>query len=248
MDFYKSSLYIYKFKFPMRKEYISTIGDYKKKLNQGLSFINNEFSKLLKKSKEQEIEDERKKKYILLLKLLEEKKQKKIKSEINKKKQIEKMKKITKSISNNNMLLNQMSCSKLFIKYLNSKKQIQSRNNNISYKNSTGDKYDISVLKTQNNKVRTFMTEIPKFNFSRNKNNKNNSVTSKSRILKFKNNSNLKNLKEKFLNIRNKTMRTKNFSANNVLITKTVMIPKYVKPKIMIQIPNNKTIKQLLNK
>ena len=86
MDFYKSSLYIYNLNFPMRKEYLSNIGNYNKRLNTGFSFINNEFNILLRKSKKEEFIEEKKKKKLLMIKLLEEKKQKRIRAKINKQK------------------------------------------------------------------------------------------------------------------------------------------------------------------
>ena len=248
MDFYKSSSYIYKYNFPMRSKYLSSIGNYIKRLNKGFSFINNEFSILLKKNEVEKIEEEKKKQYQLMLKLLEEKKQRKINSEINRQKRIEMNKKITKSISNNNMLLNIMSNSKQFIKYL--KDQKQSRNNNFLVMKTDSVKNNNLILKTQkNSSSSTFITEIQKFNlknFSFNKNRKNTIKILKQKIPKFKLNSylTLRKVKEKIMKPqKNKTMRSKNFSANNILEPKTVMIPRFINPKIKINFAINNKIR-----
>ena len=142
MDFYNSSLYIYKFKFPIKTNYLSEIESYAKKINKKYIIINREFAKFLKKT------DYEKK--------LEEKKKKEIQSQINREKQFQANKKITKSISNNNMLLNIMSQSKIFVKYLNNLKQ--SRNNKIAVKyssiNKDNNNNSNSVLK--NKKVASY--------------------------------------------------------------------------------------------
>ena len=240
MDFYKSSLYIYKFDFPMRKKYLSTIGNYAKKLNKGFSFINDEFSKLLKKNKVEEIEEEKKKKYLLMLKLLQEKKQKKVQSEINRQKRIELNKKMTKSVSNNKMLLDIMSKSKQFIKYLNHQKQ--SRNNDMEIsKNSSVSKNNKSILKSQKSGLYTFMTELPRNNISFNKDKKTKNIIIKSmrqKVPKFNYNSylTLKKIKEKILNKKNMTMRKKNFSVNDLLGPRTHKIPKFKKPNINLNL------------
>ena len=251
MDFYKSSLYIHKLKFPIRDQYLSTIGNYTQRLNKGFCFINNEFSILLKKSKIQEIREEEKKKYLYILKLIEEKKQKKIKSEINRQKRIQLNKKITKSISNNTMLLNIMSNSKQFIKYLNHQKQSRN-NNNIYSKNNILEKNNHSLTKMAKSHSNTFMTEIPRFNFVSNKNKKNkinNIKYLKHKIPKFNYNSDLilKKIKEKIINQKYKSMRNKNFSANNMLDSKTVKIPRFNKLKRNLKIYINNAIKPIYN-
>ena len=99
-------------------------------------------------------------------KLLEEKKQKKIKYEINKHKKIEMNKQITKSVSNNSMLLDIMTNCKPFIKYLNLRKK--SRNNNFFFENNFSTKNSNSnlMIKTQKHKGRnTFMTELSNIKF-----------------------------------------------------------------------------------
>ena len=250
MDFYKSSLYIYKFEFPMRSKYLSTIENYKKRLNKGFSFINNEFSKLLKKSKEEEIVEENKKKYLLMLKLLEEKKQKKIQSEINRQKRIELNKKIIKSVSNNNMLLNIMSKSKIFIKYLDYQKQ--SRNNNNLPRDNSTNKNNNSILKTQKTcGLYTFMTELPNNNISFSKNiSKKAKNNIKQKVPKFNYNSKLtlRKIKEKILKKKSMTTRKKHFSVGDLLGPKTVKIPRFKKPKINLFISNDNKIKSFFIK
>jgi len=236
MDFYKSSLYIYKLDFPMRGKYLSTIENYTKRLSKDFSYINKEFSKLLKKSKKEEMEEEEKKKYLLMLKLIEEKRQKKIQSEINRQKRIEMNKKITKSISNNNMLLNLMSKSKIFIKYLNYQKQ--SRNNNNLEKNN-------STLKTyRSGGSYTFMTELTKNNIplTKRKNIKNIIKNTKHKVPRFNFDSHL-TLKQKIISKKNITTRKKNFSMNDLIRPKTVKIPRLKKPKIKLLISNDNKIK-----
>ena len=249
MDFYKSSLYIYNLKFPMRNEYLSQIGDYKKRLNSGFSFINSEFNILLKKNRVEEFLEEQKKKKILMKKLLEEKKQKKIKYEINKHKKIEMNKQITKSVSNNSMLLDIMTNCKPFIKYLNLRKK--SRNNNFFSENNFSTKNSNSnlMIKTQKNKGRnTFMTELSNINFSFNltKTGKNNNKTQKYKIRKFKSDSVLKLKQFEFngFNKKRNTMKKKNFSDNNLLVGKLVKHHKFRKPKINLKILNDIRIKK----
>ena len=245
MDFYKSPLYIYKLEFPMRKKYLSTIGNYTKKLNKGFSFINNEFSKLLKKSKVEEIEEEKKKKYLLMLKILEEKKQKKVQSEINRQKRIELNKKMTKSVSNNKMLLDIMSKSKQFIKYLNHQKQ--SRNNDLEIAKNNSVKSNKSTLKSHKCGLYTFMTELPNNNFSLNKSKKTKNIikSMRQKVPKFNYNSylTLKKIKEKILNKKSMTMRKKNFSVNDLLGPRTHKIPKFKKPSINLFISNDNKIR-----
>ena len=166
MDFYNSSLYIYKFKFPIRSNYLSEIESYAKKINKKYIIINREFAKFLKKTDYEKKLEEKKKKYLLMLKLIEEKRKKEIQSKINREKQFQANKKIAKSISNNNMLLNIMSQSKIFVKYLNNLKQ--SRNNKIAvkYNSVNKDNNNNSNLVLTNKKVTsyTFMTEVPDIN------------------------------------------------------------------------------------
>ena len=123
MDFYKSHLYISNIKFPMRNKYTFIVGNLTSRIKRGSNLINKEFRILLKKDKVEQYLENKRNKYLLMVKHLEEIKQKKIQSEINKQKRIKIRKKITKSISNNNMLLNIMSQDKQFQKYLESQKQ-----------------------------------------------------------------------------------------------------------------------------
>ena len=246
MDFYKSSFYINKFKFPMRDKYLSTIESYRKKIKKEYVIINKDFAKLLKKNKVEEQLEEKKKKYLLMLKLIEDKKKKDIQSKINKQKQFEVNKMITKSISNNNMLLNIMSQSKIFSKYLNNLKE--SRNNIYTIKNNSvikNNNTNNSALKNKISFSSTFMTDVPDINNKCIKNKKEIIKAFKNKILKYNSYSNLtlsrKNiLKEKNNNQNRRNMKTtlKNFSANN-LFTSKVLISRFKKSKLKVQIPND---------
>jgi len=223
MDFYKSSLYIYNLNFPMRKEYLSNIGNYNKRLNTGFSFINNEFNILLRKSKKEEFIEEKKQKKLLMIKLLEEKKQKRIRAKINKQKKMEMNKRITKSISNNKMLLNIMSNCKPFIKYL-IRKQKYRNNNCFSESNfSANNRKSNLIIKPHKSKVSyTFMTELSNNNFSPKKreNKKISHRTQNYQIRKFNSISDLRHFEFNGLNKKNKTMRINNNFSDNYLIGK----------------------------
>ena len=241
MDFYKSSSYIYTLKFPLRKKYISTSENYTKRVNKGFNFIIDELSQLLKKNEIEKEQETKRKKRLLILKLLEEKKQKQIKSNINRQKRIELKKKITKSVSNNNMLLNIMSHCTKFIKYLNHQKN--SRNNNNLLKNNYTSKNNNSTFKKDKNEIiraYSFKTEVTNINKSSNKNKKD---INKIKILKLHTKSNLmlkiKNMKTTDFNYKkNVTFANKNLSSNYIFkLNKKIMIPRIKKSKI--NIPNS---------
>ena len=153
---------------------------------------------------------------------------------------------ITKSISNNNMLLNIMSQSKIFSKYLNNLKE--SRNNIYTIKNNSvikNNNTNNSALKNKISFSSTFMTDVPDINNKFIKNKKEIIKAFKNKILKYNSYSNLtlsrKNiLKEKNNNQNRRNMKTtlKNFSANN-LFTSKVLITRFKKSKLKVQIPND---------
>ena len=246
MDFYNSSFYINKFNFPMRDKYLSTIKNYRQKIKKDYVIINKDFAILLKKNKLEKLMEEKKKQYLLMLKLIEDKKKKEIQSQINRQKQFEINKMITKSVSNNNMLINIMSQSKIFSKYLNNLKE--SRNNIYSIKNNSvikNNNTNNSALKNKISFSSTFMTDVPDINNNYFKNKKDIIKAFKSKILKFNSHSNLtlsrKNiLKEKNKNQNRRNMKTalKNFSAND-LFTSKMIISRFKKPKLKVQIPND---------
>lgn len=201
----------------MRNKYTFIVGNLTSRIKRGANLINKEFHILFKKDKIQQYLENKRKKYFLMIKHLEEIKQKKIQSEINKQKRIKIRKKITKSISNNNMLLNIMTQDKQFQKYLDSQKQ--SRNNNFSIKNfSEKPTTNSSSIKTKKSNSNLFMTEVPKFN--------NTLIKTKKNILKifrnkiFKSNLNLKSINNEKPQKKNLIMKLNCFSANNLFNSK----------------------------
>ena len=201
----------------MRNKYTFIVGNLTSRIKRGSNLINKEFRILLKKDKVEQYLENKRNKYLLMVKHLEEIKQKKIQSEINKQKRIKIRKKITKSISNNNMLLNIMSQDKQFQKYLESQKQ--SRNNNFSTKNvSEKPTTNSSSIRTKKSNSNLFMTEVTKFNNTLIKNKKNLFKNFRNKV--FKSNLNIKSINKE--NPKKKDLKKKlySFSANNLFTSK----------------------------
>ena len=201
----------------MRNKYTFIVGNLTSRIKRGSNLINKEFRILLKKDKVEQYLENKRNKYLLMVKHLEEIKQKKIQSEINKQKRIKIRKKITKSISNNNMLLNIMSQDKQFQKYLESQKQ--SRNNNFSTKNvSEKPTTNSSSIRTKKSNSNLFMTEVTKFNNTLIKNKK--SLFKNFRNKVFKSNLNIKSINKENPKKKDLKMKLYSFSANNLFTSK----------------------------
>ena len=201
----------------MRNKYTFIVGNLTSIIKRGSNLINKEFRILLKKDKVEQYLENKRNKYLLMVKHLEEIKQKKIQSEINKQKRIKIRKKITKSISNNNMLLNIMSQDKQFQKYLESQKQ--SRNNNFSTKNvSEKPTTNSSSIRTKKSNSNLFMTEVTKFNNTLIKNKKNLFKNFRNKV--FKSNLNMKSINKENPKKKDLKMKLYSFSANNLFTSK----------------------------
>ena len=159
--------YIAEKKFPARDQYLSFRGTFKSNIKNKISFFNDYFNNLFRKTKEEQEVLERIKKYNLMMKKMEEKKKKKMKLKMDSKlKLILKHKKI-QSYSNNKMILDLMLKSKSFIDYINESKDKKDKKavKVLSTNNLFGFKDNSSKIKKRNLSS-PFLTEIKYTNMS----------------------------------------------------------------------------------
>ena len=241
MDFYKGHLYISYNKFPMRNKYTTIVGNFTNRVRKGCKLINKEFHVLLKKNMVEEYMENKRNKYFQMLKHLAIMKQKKVQSEINKQNRLKLKARIRKSVSNNNMLLNVMSQSKQFQKYLES--QRKSRNNNFLMKNSSEKKNNTSSSKTKKSSSYLFMTEIPISNSALIMKKKNLNIIKALKDRVFKNPLNIINKNKKNL-INEDSTKFKSISARNIFNIKELS-NNFTKRKINIHLFKTNGIKSI---
>ena len=241
MDFYKGHLYFSYNKFPMRNKYTTIVGNFTNRLRRGCKLINKEFNVLLKKNMVEEYLENKRNKYFQMLKHLALMKHKKVQSEINKQNRLKLKARIRKSVSNNNMLLNVMSQSKQFQKYLESQKK--SRNNNYLMKNSSEKKNNTSSSKTKRSSSYLFMTEVPIFNSGLLIKKKNLNLIKALKDRVFKNSLNIKNKNKKNLSNEDST-KFKSVSVKNIFNTKELS-KNLTKRKINIHLLKTNGIKSI---